>query len=383
MARLADRLMHERLQAPSWIAEDLKGQDLQESQTSLCNAIRSSQIVVADNVCEYVYAGTDQETWELTQDFPCLTPPFPHFWVEMRRPSRIVSRDFGEKSNREMPASWGFLFQGIHVEDYLQALDDPDVSARARQELEWTLRREWPRYGATIEQKLRQWHAAHGEYPSPETLATLLSVPEYHTFMMAVAAQAAHREKRHVMTWTTPTWQLQATLFMEVAKGDIFGPLSYWQFNLNKAGQVTDLVPRMGVYCGLHTPHIDAEWAGQFNSLIFPALLTISFFHCKNVSIVENEPPVKLNKSHQRRHGTPLVRFKTLDIHPMQQVLRTEGRADEHGLAKALHICRGHFKDYRQKGLFGRNFGIYWWDMHLRGQAEMGISVKDYAVHPA
>jgi hypothetical protein len=49
-------------------------------------------------------------------------------------------------------------------------------------------------------------------------------------------------------------------------------------------------------------------------------------------------------------------------------------------MKQALHICRGHFKDYRQSGLFGRHKGVFWWDMAARGSAEQGIVDKDYRI---
>jgi hypothetical protein len=109
-------------------------------------------------------------------------------------------------------------------------------------------------------------------------------------------------------------------------------------------------------------------------------LLTISFMHCKNVVQRVVAPPPKLSKRHKERHGRPLFSYRVLEIEPMKQVLRTEGRSEEVGLAKALHICRGHFKDYRERGLFGRNKGLYWWDQHARGSIEAGVVGKDYSV---
>jgi hypothetical protein len=90
--------------------------------------------------------------------------------------------------------------------------------------------------------------------------------------------------------------------------------------------------------------------------------------------------PLLLSRAHYRHHGRPLLRYYTFDIKPMQQVLRQVRRSDEVGLPKALHICRGHFKDYRRSGLFGKHQGLYWFDMHVRGTAERGVVVKDYAV---
>ncbi|HZT28779.1 MAG TPA: hypothetical protein VE999_13635 [Gemmataceae bacterium] len=120
---------------------------------------------------------------------------------------------------------------------------------------------------------------------------------------------------------------------------------------------------------------------GSMGSLAFPAFLATSFLHCRNVTTEENLPPAKLSKAHRRRHGQPLVRFKTLSIEPMKQVLRKLGRIENHGLSQALHLCRGHFKDYRNSsGLFGKHKGLFWWDMHARGALDQGAVVKDYAI---
>jgi hypothetical protein len=116
------------------------------------------------------------------------------------------------------------------------------------------------------------------------------------------------------------------------------------------------------------------------NWAVAVSFTTVSFMHCKNVVQRVVAPPPKLSKRHKERHGRPLFSYRVLEIEPMKQVLRTEGRSEEVGLAKALHICRGHFKDYRERGLFGRNKGLYWWDQHVRGSIEAGIAAKDYSV---
>lgn len=108
------------------------------------------------------------------------------------------------------------------------------------------------------------------------------------------------------------------------------------------------------------------------------ALLAISFMHCKNVTLVSNIP--HKSPSGRNKHK-PKITYKTLEIEPMKKVLRSEGDSDHVGIKKALHICRGHFKDYREHGLFGRNKDIYWWDGHVRGSVQNGIVNKDYNVH--
>ena len=76
----------------------------------------------------------------------------------------------------------------------------------------------------------------------------------------------------------------------------------------------------------------------------------------------------------------PTVRYHVLEIEPLKRILRTEGKSEETGLKRALHICRGHFKDYREHGLFGKFKDIYWWDSQVRGNLSEGIVNKDYSV---
>jgi hypothetical protein len=124
----------------------------------------------------------------------------------------------------------------------------------------------------------------------------------------------------------------------------------------------------------------DGSFSAVGRLMMYPGLLALSFMHCKNVELVKQAPPAPLSKKFQKRHGRPLVRYHVLDIEPMKKVLRSEGESEKTGIKKALHICRGHFKDYRQRGLFGKIKGLYWWDSHVRGTIEQGIVDKDYRV---
>jgi hypothetical protein len=129
-------------------------------------------------------------------------------------------------------------------------------------------------------------------------------------------------------------------------------------------------------------------WQDIFSKLmhvwVMPALLTLSFIHCRNVEVIEHDPtPTRqLRRQSQRRQektGFPLIRFRTVEIEPVKRVLHEEGRISEVGLAQALHICRGHFKDFREgEGLFGKHHEVYWWNDHRRGTLEKGAILKDY-----
>ena len=121
------------------------------------------------------------------------------------------------------------------------------------------------------------------------------------------------------------------------------------------------------------------EFSNGLGELLGPALLTVSFLHCKNVDRIPVDPPPKLSRKAERRHGRPLAQYYALDIRPMQRILDYEGEAQTTGLRHALHFCRGHFKTYTAESpLFGKHSGEYWWPDHVRGSAEEGAIEKDY-----
>ena len=116
--------------------------------------------------------------------------------------------------------------------------------------------------------------------------------------------------------------------------------------------------------------------------LVNPVFLAASLLHCKNTNTADHRPPPKLNKAYRRRHGRPLVSYKTLTVTPLMTRSKGVGASAGTGESKPLHLCRGHFKDYRNSaGLFGKHQGLFWWDMHARGALEQGAVVKDYAIN--
>lgn len=123
------------------------------------------------------------------------------------------------------------------------------------------------------------------------------------------------------------------------------------------------------------------EWLHTGTRLQLPLFLALSFMHCKNVSQRGVEQGSFERQVWRKKHGRPLVRYHVLDIDPMRKVLNSEGGAQEAGLKKALHICRGHFATYTaEKPLFGNVTGTFWKPQHVRGNAKRGAVVKDYRV---
>lgn len=116
------------------------------------------------------------------------------------------------------------------------------------------------------------------------------------------------------------------------------------------------------------------------DNVLRPVLLAICFCHCKNVEVVKNPIEPELRKAWAKKGRFPVDKFYTLSISPIKRILSEAMKSNQCGGAKALHICRGHFKDFRNHGLFGKHKGMFWWDMNLRGSSKYGTIKKDYQI---
>lgn len=117
---------------------------------------------------------------------------------------------------------------------------------------------------------------------------------------------------------------------------------------------------------------------------LFPAFLAVAFLHCKGVVTYQNDQQLtrQYRRDLVRRGERPPVRYSTLAIEPMKNVLRNEGGVQHHGLAKALHICRGHFRTYTAAApMLGHYVGTVWVPSHVRGRDEDHVVEKTYEIN--
>ena len=185
-------------------------------------------------------------------------------------------------------------------------------------------------------------------------------------------------------------WHYTIVLFLQLTSHEIVrGPFLYATALVSAAGQLVPIPTMDGgtTFTQFRIKHgecLSAEERQQVinlgNTMLMPMWLSLSFMHCKNVALTKEDP------CHSRKPPKPgdkcrRLHYHILNIKPMQEVLRREGQSQVTGLKQALSICRGHFKDYRQKGLFGKYQGLFWWDAHVRGHSKEGVVVKDYAIH--
>jgi hypothetical protein len=119
--------------------------------------------------------------------------------------------------------------------------------------------------------------------------------------------------------------------------------------------------------------------------LVTPALMTLGFMNCKNVTVEPMHTPesfAKLNRIREINRRKPLVRWSTVVVEPLKQILReSRGKTGAQRIEAALHIARGHFKTFtEERPLFGRAVGTYFWHQQVRGNAERGSVNKTYDV---
>jgi hypothetical protein len=109
--------------------------------------------------------------------------------------------------------------------------------------------------------------------------------------------------------------------------------------------------------------------------------VAFAFCYCTNVGVDEHRVPEKKRRQYEKKGRPAPTRYYTLNIEPMRRALSAALAGDAKGdLARAFHICRGHFKTYTESApLFGRHVGAYLWPQHLRGKGPSVIS-KDYSV---
>lgn len=112
-----------------------------------------------------------------------------------------------------------------------------------------------------------------------------------------------------------------------------------------------------------------------------PMLFAIYLMHCKNVSVGKHIYKDHEVREYIKRHGCSPVKYYELNIEPFKNVMRRNGSDGANGPKKALHLCRGHFKNFENgKGLFGKVHGLFWWPQLLRGNSEYGTIKKDYNI---
>ncbi len=299
-----------------------------------------SQIEFIDisNAAKYFYEN-EKEYWDVTADFPKLVSPWFACWMEFKIPETFM--DKGEK------------VMAINPRDcYSGAI----VTCLEFKEEAWekVIREDW---GTKLFMKGAQAHGRAYEIDFSQT---------------------DQRIKKAIANNRQARWFMIFDCF--IAVGSIVENLGRHQFYLDPQGKV---VPEflMSILDERHKAVAEAIPQSQ-QSEILAYCYAIALLHCKNVETVDATFP-RIIRRRSQKSIVPDVKFKQLIVHPMRKQKRHEKQEDKQSSREhtRLHICRGHFKDYREgKGLFGKYKSIYWWEQQLRGDMDQGIIVKDYVI---
>lgn len=391
---------------------------------TMLEQVRNSVVIIGDNVSNYYYEGNEQETWVLEKDFPNVAPPFELFFLDFKAPSSVNSAVTGHHPwPKEMPIAWGLLCQGQE-----QGKPPVDLSQESqRRSLQ-----------AGYQQRLRELQQQCTLFGYDEHSAPNHEIPRRFTLKQQDAIGFLKRVQlgyqliqkgdweaverliyRNTGYYPGAKWVLSASLFTEYnyshqKKGRVaITPTWRWKIGVNAQGMAIGSEdvhngPLAQEYFlqntepGANLEEIVERLAGAYYPFLCTGLLTLSFLHCKNVALktveepgsLEQPPPASRKAQKQKRQKQtairdqqqpvqppPTVTYHILDVEPMKKVLRTEGQAEQQGLKRAMHICRGHFAHYEEgKGLFGKYHGTYWRAQHVRGEASQGTHIKDYRI---
>ncbi len=285
-------------------------------------------VVDITNVAHWFYVDNPKEDWDYTEDFPNIVCPWDVAFFEWQTPSH---------SNNE-----GKLTK--------------------------------------LERDVRRWGASIGTISIKEDRGR--KVLEVDPLITAITNLAPGRiQGLDPGKYATPIddlppvkWMTTMNVFTERANGScaMFGAVFDFLDDNGKP-----LIDARRVL----SPHKDR--AELVPSVLMPVYFAISLLHCKNVATTDHHVPPKVAAKRIRNGKPPGVTYKTLEIGPMKQILKTKGKSDEVGLKKALHICRGHFATYTpERPLFGKITGTFWRPMHVRGSKAHGEIKKDYKINP-
>ena len=301
--RLIDALRHQGAVTPRGVFGLPGAKGVKAKSDHIMRYLSEAQVFEITNVSDYYYSHTDQEEWDLFQDFPCVMPPFDCVWFEYKGPRVILSKEFGRQEQIGPLPTLGVLVCSMPAPD--------------------------------------------NEIVKNGTIQT-------------------------VMVFYRPG-----------GSETIFGAETTAAYFVDQAGVPTSHMANKVIYMG-HTDAMghavqDLQYLQSAFTFAHPALLAMTFLNCKNTQVIQRSPDQKLSRIDVKKGRPPLVTFRTLEIEQVKQLVGyKQGQAG--GLKKALHVARGHFKDYRERGLFGRTKGLFWWGPAIRGTSSAGTVIKDYSI---
>ena len=112
---------------------------------------------------------------------------------------------------------------------------------------------------------------------------------------------------------------------------------------------------------------------------IFVLNSALLLLNCKNIELEEIIPPKQLNKKRKKLGKQEIFTYKTLKLSLPSQNAKRSTEISESGSKSRIHLCRGHFKYYKESApLLGKHTGMYWFQPHIRGNNKSGVVIKSY-----
>lgn len=129
--------------------------------------------------------------------------------------------------------------------------------------------------------------------------------------------------------------------------------------------------------CVLHYDKTERDKIGK-NAMHDLSFLNcaLMLINCKNINLVGQ--PSRKNK--KRNSPIKKVDFYELELDLNKTSTQYESCHSNSGITKRIHVCRGHFRTYKNKPLLGKIYGRFWIPAHVRGKNDNGAIVKDYNV---
>ena len=106
----------------------------------------------------------------------------------------------------------------------------------------------------------------------------------------------------------------------------------------------------------------------------------LKMLNCKNIGIKSIRRKSKtMSKKNKLRIDPRKFEYRVidLDLTPTEKINYEDSEVT--GSYKGMHECQGHFKEFtKEKPLFGKHVGLWWWGHQIRGGKKDKIISKEY-----
>lgn len=294
-----------------------------EPWQELAGQIRQGQLAhaqpfVVSNVAEYMYKSVGEDGWELLTDFPRPMPPFKLTWMEWTLP---------RESRRERGGKLGSFWARELITD---------------------------KAGCLI---------AYIDAPERLTLPGFAEI-----------------------AGTLPTHLMRISVFIRPYGKKIMGVLPGIIIGLDDDYNPVPLGGKhvMVDFNTAPNSYSAEEWRNRCDEeavtgamlMVNVPLLAMSLLNCRNVSMRTVHTDPALVRANRRRGKHVSTAHHIIEIQPMVRRIQHVTRRDSYS-RDAAPVVRGHFKDYRERGLFGKHKGIFWWDEIQEAGAKAEYRLKN------